>query len=109
MVTGESSIPGHVTAVAAPTSAGLSHAVRTFVWGAEGAVPGRHPELVSNAALRARVEKIIGAVDSIRPDADAADLAAWAGREVRAIATRFPELDDTALRALRDLLTWTWR
>ncbi|MCC4909344.1 hypothetical protein [Microbacterium sp. cx-59] len=97
--------PDHV---AAATSA-LSHGVRAYVWGAGGSIPGRHPELVDDAAVRERVEDVIAEADNIRPDAGATDLNSWAAREVAAISTRHPELDEAALRVLRDLLTWTWR
>lgn len=85
----------------------LSDAVVRYVWGPESAIPGRHPDAVSDTALRARVDAIIAAVDGIRPDAGSSDMQAWAETVIGVRA--FPQLDDRALSALRALLTYTWR
>jgi hypothetical protein len=85
----------------------LSDAVVRYVWAPGSAIPGRHPDAVSDTALRTRVDAIIEAVDAIRPDAGSSDMRAWAERVIG--PREFPRLDDQALAALRALLTFTWR
>lgn len=87
----------------------LDDAVVAYVWRHSSAVPGRHPDAVSDPALRARVEQIIAELDVIRPDADATDLTSWADGRARSLAAGHPELGEPAIGALRDLLAWIWR
>ncbi|MDU0346529.1 hypothetical protein RWH44_12565 [Microbacterium sp. KSW2-29] len=87
----------------------LDDAVVAYVWRPSSSIPGKHPDAVSDPALRARVEEIIAELDAIRPGADAADLMPWADREARAVAAGHPELGEPGIKALRDLLSWTWR
>lgn len=90
-------------------SESLSDAVHAFVWRDEAAIPGRHPERVSDPATLAQVQRIVAELDAIRPGTDSRDLMEWAEREVRTLAARHPDLNERAIRALRDLLSWTWR
>lgn len=87
----------------------LDDAVAAYVWRPQSSIPGKHPDGVSDPALRARVQEIIAELDAIRPGADAADLMPWADREARAVAAGRPELGEPGIKALRDLLSWTRR
>lgn len=87
----------------------LDDAVVAYVWRPSSSLPGKHADAVRDPALRARVEEIIAELDAIRPGADAIDLMPWADREARAVAVGHPELGEPGIKALRDLLSWTWR
>lgn len=87
----------------------LDDAVVAYVWRPASSIPGKHPDAVPDPSLRARVEKIIAELDAIRPDVDATDLMPWADTEARSLAAGHPELGEPGIKALRDLLSWTWR
>lgn len=84
-------------------------AVQAFIWRDGAAIPGRHPDRVTDDGMRARVIALVRQLDAIQPGADAADLMPWADRKARELAASDPELGDQAIRALRDLLSWAWR
>lgn len=87
----------------------LDTALTAYIWADGSAVPGRHPESVPDRALRARAEGLIERMDAVTPGADATDLAAWADRTVRAIASQYGDVGEAGIRALSALLSWTWR
>jgi hypothetical protein len=87
----------------------LGDAIAAYTWDGRSAIPGRHPERVADPALLARVEAVIRRLDAIRPDASARDLAGWADGQAAAVAGEHGGLTPAAVRALADLLSWTWR
>ncbi|MEX8033893.1 hypothetical protein AB6V29_12730 [Microbacterium sp. 20-116] len=87
----------------------LDTALTAYIWADGSAVPGRHPGSVPDRALRDRVEGLIERMDAVTPGADATDLAAWADRTVRAIASQYGDVGEAGIRALSALLSWTWR
>ncbi|OZD54494.1 hypothetical protein CH252_09435 [Rhodococcus sp. 06-1477-1B] len=87
----------------------LDTALTAYVWADASAVPGRHPEAVTDTALRTRVEHLIERMDAITPGDDATDLAVWADRTVCALVAERDDVGDVGIRALSALLSWTWR
>ncbi len=87
----------------------LGDAIDAYIWDEHSAIPGRHPERVPDAAVRAEVEEVIRRSDAIRPDETASDLMGWADREAVALAAAYDGLSPRGVRALRDLLSWSWR
>jgi len=87
----------------------LDTALTAYIWADGSAIPGRHPESVPDRVLRARVEGLIERMDAVTPGVDATDLAAWADRTVRAIASENGDVGEAGIRALSALLSWTWR
>ncbi|KHK99519.1 hypothetical protein LK09_02485 [Microbacterium mangrovi] len=91
------------------TDSDLSAALVRCVWRERAAIPGRHPENISDPDLAERVRVVIADLDAIRPGDDAEDLFAWSDREARAVAAKHAILDEEAIVALRALLSWQWR
>jgi hypothetical protein len=91
------------------TDRDLSVAVTAYIWTNGSALPGRHPDRVSDPDLLARVEALMRELDAVRPDDGARDLATWAAARASALADAHGGLAPTAVRALRDLLAWMWR
>ncbi len=60
-------------------------------------------------AVLDRVEAVIRRLDAIRPDESASDLVGWAEGEASALAADYDGLSPEGVRALRDLLSWSWR
>lgn len=87
----------------------LDDAVVAYIWNPGSSIPGKHPQAVADLEVRAEVESIIAELDAVRPDAEAVDLVPWAEKKARQIAVAHPDLGDVGIRALRDLLGWTWR
>ncbi|MDT0116204.1 hypothetical protein Q9R20_04290 [Microbacterium sp. PRF11] len=87
----------------------LDDALVAYIWKPGSSIPGKHPGAIADSAARGEVEAVIAELDAIRPDADAADLMPWADRKAREIAATHPDIGDAGTRALRDLLSWTWR
>lgn len=87
----------------------LDDALVAYIWNPGSSIPGKHPEAIAGSALKREVELVIAELDAIRPDADAADLMPWAEKKAREIASAHPDIGDAGTRALRDLLSWTWR
>ncbi|MFJ4036597.1 hypothetical protein ACIPVB_00810 [Microbacterium sp. NPDC090007] len=80
-----------------------------YIWNPGSSIPGKHPEAIAGSAATGEVEAVIAESDAVLPDADAADLMPWADRKAREIAAAHPDVGDAGTRALRDLLSWTWR
>jgi len=95
--------------LADPAPTPLDAALTVYIWADGSAVPGRHPEAVSDTAIRAQVEGLIERMDAVTPGADATDLAAWADRTVRGFASERDDVGEAGIRALAALLSWTWR
>lgn len=90
------------------TDVGLSDAVVAFVgWDTDAALPGRHPERVTDAALRARVQMVVDSADRQVPGAG--DLQEWGRAVGESLRAEFPELSERAVDALVALSTYEWR
>jgi hypothetical protein len=86
----------------------LGNAIAAYVWDERSAIPGRHPDRVPDPELLVQVEAVINRLDAIQPDKTARDLMGWAERQASALAD-YDGLSAQGVRALRDLLSWTWR
>jgi hypothetical protein len=87
----------------------LGDAIDAYIWDERSAIPGRHPERVPDPEVLKRVEGVIRRLDEIRPDESARDLMGWAERQASVLAADYGGLSPKGVRALRDLLSWSWR
>jgi len=88
--------------------ASLSEAVITFVgWDTEAALPGRHPERVTNPEIRRRVLEVVATVDEEVSAAQGHwDWTLATGRNIEA---QHPDLSSDAIDAILALITYEWR
>lgn len=85
----------------------------TYIWGVDGHPwPSKRPEALSivfgdqAVDLVPRIEALLAEAYEYPPDDD---LACYGNRVKDAIRQRHPELDDEAVKAVGNLVTYSWR
>lgn len=92
------------------SSSDLSAGVVAFVgFDRDASVPGRFPARIADPALRERVLAVFRDVDADADPSQAVRLSEWGDDLAARAHSRYPELSEDALKAIKALLTFEYR